>query len=401
MLARLPREGASPGGGRVHVHDRGFIESMLQATGTPKSRTTPTVSEAQSLAESSRRSSQFGTGKASIPSGSSRRAHSLGGEVRGRHSASGGLGPPESVASPGGRNSPALPPKERHRLLRARPDQQEREYADLHSKWQQNEAVREAGDKRIRERLAWNAQMRDERFHRLLESVSRQDDLAHQCATVLKEQEALESRKSRELYAEWEEKVFGPLTLQAHLHMNRPREAGEEPRLLVRSCEDPVKRVLFEDARENAFRVAATRVISGSRSAPELPGLSAGDPAQGASCAPAVSRPILDPSQYSQVREHVPPLGHPSGLRRGREVHLPDESDGVRAAGTRRSRTEGLHNKGILHGDRAHGETLELKREYGSGSAAPAQDHYHFPFGRDTTDLEFPIGKRIFAEHAV
>lgn len=306
-------------------------------------------------------------------------------------------------------------------MLSAKPDQEEKKYADLYSKWQKNEAMRDAGDKAIRERNTGMALQREERFQRLMHNVAQNNSLASELASMLKQQDALESRKSRELKAEWEDKVFGPLMAQASAHMNpsyRPpakllrqqRISGscldfclpeQQPILVVRSNEDPVKREIMDDAREKAFQHAATHVITGSRSMPDLYSSFHGSPSpartmQLGALAPAVSRVVMEPADYGHVKEHVPPPGF-SGRRRGADAHIPDECDGVRAAGTKRNRVDGLHNKGVLQGSRSLGESLEHKTCAGAGNGAPMQDHYGFACGPQVTDLELPLGKRMIA----
>merc|ERR1740116_222757 len=72
--------------------------------------------------------------------------------------------------------------------------------------------------------------------------------------------------------------------------------------LVVQSNDDPVKREIMDDAREKAFQHAATHVITGSRSMPELRSTysSASPPRtqQMGALSPAVSRPVIDPIEY-------------------------------------------------------------------------------------------------------
>lgn len=427
QMMKLPREGAAPGGGRLQVLDRGYMDAMFGGLpGTPVKSRTPMAAPGEmspgSPLGTSRRSSVFPLSKESTPSGTPSQHHRR--DVRGGHSASpkhsaGGVGHSRSAPD---LTAPSVSPqqRQRHRLLLARPDQEEKMYADLCSKWQRNEASRESDGKAIRERVARNSSRRDERFNRLLENLSRQDSQAHEIATMLHEQDELEYRKCKELHAEWEEKVHGPLMMQAHHHLNPPnrlaiqRQIGvksvdftlpeQQTRLLVRGREDPMKRVLIENATENAFRHAASHVILGhSNSAPSL---MAGHPSTmpppqdsssfWGSPPPAMTKPMVDVSSYSCVPEHVPAPEYPSGVRRGPGVHIPSEHDGVASAGTRWSHTEGYNYKGILNGDNARGEAAKHRKTCGGGSSAPAQDHYNYPIGKESTDLEVPRGKKTF-----
>lgn len=67
------------------------------------------------------------------------------------------------------------------------------------------------------------------------------------------------------------------------------------------------------------------------------------------------------------------------------EVFVPNEQDNVPAAGKRKSK---------------RGDAAQYKDDLGAGSAAPCQDHFKFPTGKDVTDTEFPLGKKVFV-HAM
>lgn len=420
---QLPREGPSPGDGCLKVHQRGIFETIVKprtpisdhnASHSSSATSHRTVSRVGTSKRPSLRSSALDASKASMPSGNSRRARSIGDagssvamapaqprKVR-RSATEAQLGHPE-----------AGQPHERYRLLSSGAGQEDKKYADLFAKWEKNEARCRGAEKKARERNADNAEQREERFHRLLHVLTENDSLVSELGTMLKEQDAIQVFKARELHAQWEEKVYGPLTAQAHAIMNpsyRPvasqlrhqgvkgrfldfKLPGRKPVLLVNGAGDPVKRQLVDDIQEKVFQHAAGRVISGCHSSPDLfCALGLGVPPSGA---PAVTRPVIDPTEYCRVNEHVYPRERPGGQRRGIGKHGPDESDGVHVAGTRRTRADGHHNKGILHGTRAMGESVEHKRATGAGSGAPAQDHYGFKSGRHITDLEFPLGKRV------
>merc|ERR1711977_485108 len=84
--------------------------------------------------------------------------------------------------------------------------------------------------------------------------------------------------------------------------------------------------------------------------------------------------------------------------RGGTNVHIPDESDGVDAVGKRNTRSFGRHDLGILKGDTAaQGESSAFKSQWGAASGAPTQDHFTYETGTRVTDIEFPLGKRMFA----
>merc|ERR1712091_583238 len=66
---------------------------------------------------------------------------------------------------------------------------------------------------------------RAERFKRLLESVTGQDNLAYRTAMALRELQDHEDKRRRELHAAWDENVYQPIALQAYEHMNPPNRA--------------------------------------------------------------------------------------------------------------------------------------------------------------------------------
>jgi len=89
-------------------------------------------------------------------------------------------------------------------------------------------------------------------------------------------------------------------------------------------------------------------------------------------------------------------MGFRSGKRGGAGVFIPDETDGVLAAGTRVSRETGYGDKGILRGSCAYdGECSTHKTSWGCSSGAPGQDHFTFDATTRIVNLEFPLGKRM------
>jgi len=319
--------------------------------------------------------------------------------------------------------SPSLSEGERPRYRPVlKTDQEERKYMELLSKWQRNENARDQGDKVQMHRLAANRRVREERFERLLNSVLGSNSLAHQSAQEIQDRIDVERRRCKERHRDWEEKIYNPLAGQAHQHLNPHSRAtiqklvgsksvdfqlpDETFRLVASNSEDPIKRELFDNAREKAFMQAAGQVLRGSRSAPELHQYDGSELVQG--LPKSRTRITTDPAIWGQVKIHGTPAGHFSqvcaagvGFRRGKrggaDVFLPDESDNIRHAGTRKSRLTGHHDKGILHGDRANqGECAEAKQSWGRGSAAPLQDHFSFAVGNEAVKLEFPPGKRTY-----
>merc|ERR1719263_439633 len=124
----------------------------------------------------------------------------------------------------------------------------------------------------------------------------------------------------------------------------------------------------------------------------------------------ARSRPTLEPSLWSQEHLQGTLFGHFAQIaeqgaefkrsrRGGTDIHIPDENDGVEAVGKRNTRAFGRNDLGILKGDTAaQGESSTKKTAWGAASGAPTQDHYTYETGTRVTDIEFPLGKRMFPE---
>jgi hypothetical protein len=253
---------------------------------------------------------------------------------------------------------------------------------------------------------------------------------------ALREREAHEDMRRKELHAAWDEKVHQPLCEQAHDIMNPPnramqqklsgtksveiREPGLIRNLVVNVVDDPARKPVVDLARENAFHQVASHVLRNSHSAPDLvrmqqavplppTGSSRGGPGGGV-VPRATTRPVFEPNNwgqrdiqgtmfghFAQVAEYGP--GFKRSVRGGTNVHIPDAADMVLAAGTRHSRLEGHGDVGILRGDTAaQGEASNYKTLHGASSAAPAQDHFTYQTGTHITNLEFPLGKKMFAE---
>jgi hypothetical protein len=176
-----------------------------------------------------------------------------------------------------------------------------------------------------------------------------------------------------------------------------------------------MKRELVEHAAEERFSREADQVLGfqKSQSMPNLKGICC--PGEGG-VPKATSRPVLEPTEWSPVRlqglacgrfSQVVELGPWArlGTRGGPTCDFcPCEFDGAPAAGKRTVRTgpsSVAHNDmGILHGNASggiRGQAAGYKTWHGASSGAPAQDHYTFQRGSAITDVEFPLGKRMFA----
>jgi len=304
---------------------------------------------------------------------------------------------------------------------------EERRLAELRAKFEKTEAVRDRDRKVIAERVDFFKEQREDRFKRLLDELGGRDNLAYTLALEIRQREAHQQNRRRELHAAWEDKVYSPIAAQAHERMNPPNRAqqqrlqgtksvsfempGKSFRLHASVCEDPVRKSLVDTVKENAFHQAATVVLGQSRSAPDLHSLRLPPGQQPPLIPRALSRPVLEPMQWGEVPIKGTIYGHTAQvtqngtgfhrtIRGGKDAFLPDESDGVLPAGTRRGTDGSYNDKGILRGDVGpRGSTSEFKTFVGSSSGAPAQDHYTYGTGTRITDLEFPPGKRMFAEY--
>lgn len=303
---------------------------------------------------------------------------------------------------------------------------QEQHMATIIAKHEKLEEKRERDRRAVLERVEFNKEQREDRFKRLLDEVMGRDSLTSLLAWEIRRREAHQEKRQKELHAAWEEKVFNPLQTQAHEKLNPQDRAllqrlagtksvsfempGDVFRLRASPHEDPVRKVLVETAKENAFHQAASAVLGQSHSAPDLRSLQSA-PGQKPTLIPKpVSRPVLEPVEWGQVAIKGTIHGHTAqvtrngtGLRRtvkgGKDAHLPDESDGVVPAGTRKGPNGAINDKGILKGDAAsRGSASEHKNPFGSSCAAPGQDHYMFEIGSHVTNMEYPHGKRLFPE---
>jgi hypothetical protein len=300
----------------------------------------------------------------------------------------------------------------------------ERKYAELASKWQKLEAVREADRKFAQEKAERDRDRRDERFSRLLREVTGQDNLAYKTALALREREDHDEQRRRELHEAWDQGVYQPFAQRLHMSLHDPELRAERQRLTgkkdvsfktpgekavirVNVHGDPVKASLIDHANESDFHGVTCTILGGSYSMPDLHSFGR---SRGSIIPLAKSRPVLEPNEWSQTRlqgsmfgqfaqvaEHGPCFRR--AQRGGTNAHLPNVSDNVFASGTRKSRTFGPGDVGILRGDTAaRGETSNYKNAYGSSSGAPAQDHFTYEAGPRITALEFPLGKKTFPE---
>lgn len=400
---RLPRDGCR-GGGVIGVTKRGVLEAITQAASSesdPADR--PDSGDSRSDVGVPRRQQ----GRRSSDTNGSTYDLTVRSSGKETHRSNGNI-------SAGSGHSMAAQPRAM--------DQTERKRMEICSKWKKNEALHQRDLKRAQDKVETGHDMREERFKRLLNEVSGRDNLAYKTAIALREREAHEEQRVRELHDAWEEKVYKPLADQVHERLNPPNRASLQKNagakavdfkmpheifkpVVVNIIDDPSKQSAVEREREEGFHRAAEAILGGSRSQPGLRSL---PPPLGCVISRSRSRPVLEPhlwgqreiqgtlyGNFAQAAEFGP--GFKRTLRGGANVHIHDASDGVLACGSRHSRENGHGDVGILRGDTAaRGETYSYKTMQGASSAAPAQDHFTFESGDAVTNLEFPLGKKMF-----
>eukprot|EP00930_Biecheleria_cincta_P056349 TRINITY_DN42497_c0_g1_i1.p1 TRINITY_DN42497_c0_g1~~TRINITY_DN42497_c0_g1_i1.p1 ORF type:complete len:469 (-),score=92.04 TRINITY_DN42497_c0_g1_i1:98-1504(-) len=420
---RLPRDGPESGGGKLSVGDRTVFEAYAKEAEDDAEH----AMLEQELLEATRRPSNVSKRKSGSRMSTGQGSRKNNTEAAPRTANSEGAATGSDVAK---RNVSSPDSKSASEGLAAQlarhPDGPEaRKFAELQSKWDRADAIRQADRKIIREKVEKGKEMREERFKRLLDSVCGHGGLAMEAAENLRTEERRHEERRAQLHMEYDENVNRPVATQAFEQLNPPDRAmlqqsmgsksvswklpDQQFRLRSNAAVDPVRRPVVENARENAFHQAACSVLGQSSSSPVIFRRSAA--IDGDLVVPrALSRPVLEPSEWGQVKlqgtpfgrfaqicEHGP--GFPRTKRGGTNAFLPDESDGIHSAGTRTDRELGHGDKGILKGDRCTaGESADYKSWEGASSGAPAQDHFTYQDGDRITNLEFPLGKKIFPE---
>jgi len=418
---KMPREGPVLGGGTIRVVDRARLAEL-------RNFETPSPEAPVGLTgDLSRRSSS-----SLVPKSPAGRSSQQGGYTAsvGKGSKSGRPGTSGLSVSESPHTSRAGGDAAGHR---APTNPEERRQAKLQSKFDKEELRRERDRKAVNERIHQRQEVREERFKRLLEEVTGEDNLAHTVGMEIRQRDVHQENRRRELHVEWQSKVYQPLAAQAFDRINRaelqrangaksvdfhlPSEHPGSFRLVASVVEDPARKSVIDHARENAFHQTATAVLSRSRSAPELRRQQKQKQLQqsgvGGSIVPAArARNVLEPMRWGTVEiggtltglvAHISGGGghEPADFLRcrkgGKDAHLPNETDGITPAGTRRHRDGTVNYKGMLCGEVAsQGISMLNKSSLGAGSGAPAQDHYTFETGAKVVDMEFSAGKRMF-----
>lgn len=398
-FTKLPREGPQPGKGRMKIFDRNMwaeFQDLQPPIGGPDD-------PPAGLNSSQRRPSNAGDHVDGKSENRSKSRHSHGSSKRSRSEES----PRDAFDMQEKKDKPRLTPEERKR-------------AEIMSKLSKVEAQRQRDLKDMLEVVERRHERREDRFKRLVENVTGRDNLAYRTAMALRERQDHEDKRRRELHANWDEQVHQPIALQAYEHMNPPNRVIKQTlvgsksvgfllptdkKVLRANVEaDPNRKPVIELAKESMFHQAASAVLGQSHSMHDLRNI-------GGSNAPgARSRPSLEPSLWSQERLQGTLFGHFAQIaeqganfkrsrRGGTNIHIPPEDDGVEAVGKRSTRAFGKNDLGILKGDTAaQGESSTHKMEWGAASGAPVQDHFTYETGVRVTDIEFPLGKKMFPQ---
>lgn len=120
------------------------------------------------------------------------------------------------------------------------------------------------------------------------------------------------------------------------------------------------------------------------------------------------NKPTLEPELWGQMKFQDTMYGHFAQiceegpgfrclLRAGNNVFIPDERDGISAAGKLHTRHGGFNDVGILKGmECSRGESSRYKDDLGSSHGAPTQDHYTYDTSTYATNIEFPLGKKVY-----
>lgn len=305
----------------------------------------------------------------------------------------------------------------------------------------------------IRERRDRALVAREQRFEALLNKLASSSavDVRSTVSNLLRKDDERRVDKKHRMYHTWNAQVHSRIQSQidAHMHSsmgNRSAQKtthsrgskcagfgikGDEER--ARACQgsdeaggggglgasslprppicDPMKAELRDTEMEMGFRQAFREANADAMDPawPRRTGQPEGsrEPAWRTRNGAARSRPILEPTEWGQLSFQATPYAHfaqmvehqggyPNKTSIKMSGFAPREDDGVSTAGKRRTKFE-RNNLGALEPGAMRGEASKVYTSYGGSSGAPSQDHYLYAIGAKVTDIEFPLGKRIFA----
>jgi len=276
--------------------------------------------------------------------------------------------------------------------------------------------TREQDDKTIQEKCSRMVQEREKRFQEMLGGIRQDDHLRGAATEIIQKQEMDQHNRRQDIYRKWDAQVSQRIETQLEKFMTRtPRAPVDEEcfREHVLPSDDPMKQLVLQQKEEDKFRRVADLVIQKPLHSSELVGPRTRDTLQEHVNREHIlttrtqCRPTLRVERWAQLEHYASPEGYfmqgiessrgfHSARRMGVDAHLPDESDGIPAAGKTKHRFE-RNRMVMLRGDLAkQGESAQFKQQHGASSCAPCQDHYLYGEGKDCVESEFPIGKRCF-----
>lgn len=290
----------------------------------------------------------------------------------------------------------------------------QRQRKDLLARRERLDRIREEDQQRARQIIESGKRRRELRFDRLLQELEKDGNVVAEVGSTIRQADQEKLLHHRDVYDSWNLNVSQPITAKVLRNVSLPdhcatqRSAGSKRGCWTES--DPTKQSLVKHAQEEAFHREAMAVIHEKRLAATCGPSSSGRTLP----SPARSRPVLEPTDWSPARLQGLPCGsfqqaveRGPGARMGRRggpeaILVPDETDGVATAGKRTVRVSprsvAHSDPGLLGGtDRGpRGEAALHWARQGASSGAPVQDHYTFEVGARVTDMEFPMGKKLF-----
>jgi len=303
---------------------------------------------------------------------------------------------------------------------------------------------RDEDQSNIRERRDRALAIREQRFEALLNNLTTSGvDVTSTVSNLLRKADERMEEKKHRMYHTWNAQVHSRIQSQIDSLMHSPGNRcaqemlqgsksvgfdipGDKKRACVSLgisdgggggfmgssppiC-DPMKQELKDTEMEMGFR-QAFREVNRDVMDPAWPrrtGQPEGSRSQWRTKNEAArSRPILEPTEWDQLSLQATPYAHFAQMVENQGAYPTRtslkmsgfalrEDDGVSTAGKRRTKFE-RNSLGVLEPGAMRGEASKVYTSYGGSSGAPSQDHYHYAIGTKVTDIEFPLGKRIFA----
>jgi hypothetical protein len=278
-------------------------------------------------------------------------------------------------------------------------------------------AMREKDEAALRERALRAQQTREQKFKEMMDDIQCNDGVRVEAAHTIQQFEMEQAKKRHNRWMEYDREVSQRVELQMSRFMTRKIHVPPDYREELRMSDDPAKRSLCDQKAEDNFRRVADSIIQGNPLLMGKEGLR--ERQQERQLIEATvqhrskTRPVLPVDLWGQQELFASPYGYfaqrcermdrgepfHSTRRMGVGCHLPDETDGVEAAGKKLKKSRiatNYNHMGILVEDPKMGEAYRHKKPHGAGHAAPLQDHYLYERGNDIVESEFPVGKRCW-----